>query len=85
MVLDQGDATRDSKLFQTLEHVKNTDGTFEAAGLEGIKELMHQDYAPTGHLIKKRSRERVHSAWRKHKERPGWWFRRFDRYAATTQ
>jgi hypothetical protein len=75
-------AVKESELYQTLEHLKFTDGTFEAAGLDGVKALMEEDYAPSGHLIKKKSRERVYSAWRKHRERPRWWVRRFDRYVS---
>ena len=70
-------ASRDSELYQTLEHLKHTDGTFELAGLDGVKKLIEQDYAPTGHLVKRRSRERMFFALRKHEERPTWWFRRF--------
>ena len=79
-LLDEETASRDSELYQTLEHLKHIDGTFEDAGFEVVKKLIGQDYAPSGHLVKQRSRHRVFTAWRKHKERPTWWFKRFDKY-----
>ena len=48
-------AAKDSELFQTLEHLKFIDGTFESAGFEGLAQLIEEDYAPSGHLIKLRS------------------------------
>jgi hypothetical protein len=53
---------KESELYQTLEHLKFIDGTFAAVGLDGIKARMEEDYAPSGHLIKKKSRERVYGA-----------------------
>ena len=51
-------ASKESELYQTLEHLKHTDGSLDAAGLEGVKALMTEDFAPTGHLMMSRSRER---------------------------
>ena len=73
-------ANRDSELYQTLEHLKHTDGSLYQQGLAGVKQLMTEDYAPSGHLIKTISRDRVRASWRKGKEKLSWWFRRFDRY-----
>ena len=33
----------------------------------------------------RRARDRVHNAWRKHKERPRWWFLCFERYLRIAQ
>ena len=73
-------AKKDTELYQTLEHLKHTDGSLDAAGLAGVKKLMEEDFAPSGHLMMARSRDRVRESFRKFKEKPKWWFRRFDRY-----
>ena len=73
-------ANKDSELYQTLEHLKHTDGSLFQQGLEGVKKLITEDYAPSGHLIKVVSRDRVRASWRRYKQKPSWWFRRFDRY-----
>ena len=65
-------ANRDGELFQTLEHLKHTDGSLFQQGLEGVKKLITEDYAPSGHLIKAVSRDRVRASWRKCKEKPSW-------------
>ena len=46
-------ADDNTELYKTLEHLQFSDGTLEAAGFEGVKQCMTDDYAPTGHLIKK--------------------------------
>ena len=39
-------AEKHSSLAATLEHLKYGDGTFDAAGFEGIRKSMEEDYAP---------------------------------------
>ena len=58
-------AQKDSELHQTLEHLKHTDNSLAIAGLEGVKKLMEEDYAPSGHLMVTRSRDRVRKSFRK--------------------
>ena len=58
-------AQKDSELYQTLEHLKHTDGSLDAAGLEGFKKLMEKDFAPSGHLMMTRSRDCVRKSFRK--------------------
>ena len=65
-------ANKDSELFQTLEHLKHTDGTLLQQGLEGVKKVIKEDYEPSGHLIKVQARNRVRASWRKYKEKPSW-------------
>ena len=52
-------ANRDSELYQTLEHLKHTDGCVLQQGLEGVKKLITEDDAPSGHHIKTLSRNRI--------------------------
>ena len=59
------------------------DGTFEAAGLDGVKACMKKDYAPSGKILRDRLRERVRKSFRKMKERPEWFFRRLDHHIAS--
>ena len=56
-----------------------TDGAFEESGLDGVKRLMEEDY------VQKNARDRVHAALRKHKEKPRWWFRRFQLHLKEVQ
>ena len=44
-----------------------------------MKKLIEEDYAPTDHCMMSISRDRVRNSCRKFKEKPSWWFRRFDR------
>ena len=50
-------AEKHSSLAATLEHLKYSDGTFDAAGFEGIRKSMEEDYAPRGHAIKSKARD----------------------------
>ena len=73
-------ADKHSSLYLTLEHLKYSDGTFAAAGFEGVRYAMEQDYAPRGHAIKMKARNTLlHHTYRKYKEKPRWFFRRVDR------
>ena len=78
-------STKNSQLGQTLEHLKHTDHSLLKAGFACVKALIEEDYAPSGHLIKAYSRERTRNSWREFKEKPKWWFRRFDRYMEIAQ
>ena len=78
-------AGKHSELRQTLDNLNYIDGTLVKAGFEGVKKLIEEDYAPSGHLIKQYSRDRCRNSFRKYKEKPTWWFRRFDKWMATAQ
>ena len=45
-------AEKHSSLAATLEHLKYADGTFDAAGFEGIRKCMEDDYAPRDHAVR---------------------------------
>ena len=51
-------AQKHSELSQTLDGLKHTDHSLQKAGFAGVKKLMEEDYAPSGHLIKQYSRDR---------------------------
>ena len=72
-------------LVQSFHHLRYSDGSMQKEGFDGIKALMIEDFQPKGHLIKKRSRLQVEKAFRKHREKPTWWFRRFDGYYETAK
>ena len=57
-------STKNSELGNTLEHLKHTDHSLLKAGFPGVKALIEEDYAPSGHLIKKHSRERIRNSYR---------------------
>ena len=73
-------AEKHSSLAGTLEHLKYSDGTFEAAGFDGIRASMEENYAPRGHAIKVKARQTLlYRTFRKYKEKPRWFFRRVDK------
>ena len=77
-------ADKHSSLAATLEHLKYTDGTFDAAGFSGILAVMTEDYAPRGHAIRAKARNTLfHKTFRKFKEKPRWFFRRVDKNLQT--
>ena len=73
-------ADKHSSLSTTLEHLKYSDGTFDAAGFDGIRGCMEEDYAPRGHAIRGKARNTLfYRTFRKFKEKPRWFFRRVDK------
>jgi len=73
-------ADKHSSLASTLEHLKYSDGTFDAAGFEGIRRAVQEDYAPRGHAIRVKARNTLfYKTFRKFKEKPLWSFRRVDK------
>lgn len=62
-------ADKYSSLAATLEHLKYTDGTFDAAVFSGILAVMTEDYAPRGHAIRAKARNTLfNKTFRKFKE-----------------
>ena len=77
MIKETADKT--SSLAVTLDHLKYADGTFDAAGFEGIRLCMEEDYAPRGHAIRVKARNTLlYRSFRKYREKPRWFFRRVD-------
>ena len=75
-------APKQSDLAHCLSHVCNEPGDgkldIDSLGLTGIKALMSDDFEPKTHFLASQARQQVMSIHRKFKERPKWYFRRFD-------
>ena len=67
------------QLSQTLKRLKYSDGSLQKAGLAGIKKLIEEDFAPRGHTVKMKVRDRIFTkTFRKFKEKPRWFFKRVE-------
>ena len=67
------------QLSKTLKRLKYSDGSLQQAGLAGIKKLIEEDFAPRGHTVKMKVRDRIFTkTFRKFKEKPRWFFKRVE-------
>ena len=81
MIKDQADRNKNTELHSSIYHLRHSDGTFKEAGYAGVLKCITEDFAPKGHTLKVKTRERVMKhMYRKFKENPKWWFRRADEW-----
>jgi len=81
MIKDQADRNKNTELHSSIQHLRHSDGTFKEAGYTGVVKCLTEDFAPKGHTLKVKTRERVMKhMFRRFKENPKWWFRRADEW-----